>query len=111
MELKKTGRQGEALLSQLFFEPFAVDINTFMPLPKEEKDIKTIFIIIYVLTASYVTEHKENSTLHREVKGRSTPRFLCICSVWLLKWLASPPHLLVCGAITKSPFISPSLET
>lgn len=71
MEPKKKGRQGEVLFSQLLFEPFAMDINTFMPLSKEEKDIKTIFIIIYILTASYVTEHKENSTLHREVKGRS----------------------------------------
>lgn len=39
-----------------------------MPLSKEEKEIKTIFIILYILTASYATEHKENSTLHREVK-------------------------------------------
>lgn len=68
LEPKKTGRRGEALLSQLFFEPFSVDINTFVPLSKEEKEIKTIFIIICILTASYATEHKENSTLHREVK-------------------------------------------
>lgn len=78
-----------------------------MPLSREEKEIKTIFIIIYILAASNVTEHKEN----REVKERPTPRFLCICCVWLLKWLASPPHLLACGAMTKSPLISPSLET
>lgn len=82
-----------------------------MPLSKEEKEIKTIFIIIYILTASYATEHKENSTLHREVKERPTPRFQCICCVWLLKWLASPPHLSACGAMTKSPLVSFSLET